>query len=112
MPRKGLHRQTLTYTLACAGTEGRGQMHTGSYVQVRYPRGGRWVTVAVSDTGSSAAKAAAEAYRDRRDPRGEAPSQVRIVSAAQLVREGGEQELRIADAELIGSTRRDGLERA
>ena len=44
------HRQTLTCTLARAGTEGRGQMHKGHYVQVRYPQGGRWVTVAVSDT--------------------------------------------------------------
>jgi hypothetical protein len=87
-------------------------MHMGHYVQVRYPQGGRWVTVAVSDTRSSAAKTAAEAYRERRDPRGEAPSQVRIVSAAQLEREGGEQELRIAEVELIGATRRDRLEGA
>jgi len=29
---------------------------------------------------------------------------VRIVSAAQLVREGGERELRIADAELVTGT--------
>ncbi len=87
-------------------------MHTGNYVQVRYPQGGRWVTVAVSDTRTSAARVAANAYRERHDPQGQAPCQVRIVSAAQLVREGGEQELRIADAELIGATRRDRLERA
>jgi hypothetical protein len=31
-----------------------------------------------------------------------------FVSAAQLVREGGEEEIRIADAELISATRRDG----
>ena len=48
-------------------------MHTGSYVQVRYPQGGRWVTVAVSDTRSSAARVAANAYRERHDPRGQAP---------------------------------------
>jgi hypothetical protein len=79
----------------------------GYYVQVRYPQGGRWVTVAVSDTRNSAATVAAGAYRERHDPRGQAPSQVRIVSAAQLVREGGEHELRIADAELIGAARRE-----
>ena len=83
-------------------------MHMGHYVQVRYPDGGRWVTVAVSDTRNSAATVAANAYRERRDPRGQAASQVRIVSSAQLVREGGEQELRIADAELLGGTRRTG----
>ena len=33
---------------------------------------------------------------------------VRIVSSAQLVREGGERELRIADAELMGGTSRTG----
>ena len=80
-------------------------MYTGNYVQVRYPEGGRWVTVAVSDTRASAARLAADAYRDRHNPNGEAPTQVRIVSAAQLVREGGEQEIHIADAELINGTR-------
>ena len=86
-------------------------MHTGNYVQVRYPQGGRWVTV--SDTRTSAARIAASVYRERHDPRGRvAVCQVRIVSAAQLVREGGEQELGIADAELISATTRDGLERA
>ena len=84
-------------------------MHTGHYVQVRYPQGGRWVTVAVSDTRNSAATVAANAYRERHDPRGQTPCQVRIASAAQLVREGGEQELRIADAQLIGAARREGV---
>jgi hypothetical protein len=88
-----------------AGTEGRGQIHTGHYVQVRYPQGGRGVTVAASDTRTSAATVAADAYRERHDPRGQAPSQVRIVSAAQLVHEGGEQELGVADAELIGAAK-------
>ncbi len=81
----------------------------GYYVQLRYPQGGRWVTVAVSDTRTSAATVAANAYRERNDPQGQAPSQVRIVSADQLVREGGEHELRIADAELIGAARREGV---
>ena len=86
-------------------------MDMGHYVQVRYPDGGRWVTVAVSDTRNSAATVAANAYRERLDPRGQAASQVRIVSSAQLVREGGEQELRIADAELIGAAKREGVGR-
>ena len=84
-------------------------MHTGNYVQVRYPRGGRWVTVAVSDTRASAARVAADAYREHCNPRGETPTQVRIVSAVQLVREGGEQGIHIADAQLIGVTRREGF---
>jgi hypothetical protein len=84
-------------------------MHSGTYVQVRYPHGGRWVTVAVSDSRTSAARIAANTYRERHDPQGQTPSQVRVVSAAQLVREGGEQELRIAEAELIRGTRRDGV---
>ena len=85
-------------------------MHSGNYVQVHYPQGGRWVTVAVTDTRASAARSAADAYRERLNPRGQAPTQVRIVSAAQLVREGGEQEIRIADAELISGTKRSQAE--
>jgi hypothetical protein len=69
-----------------------------TYVQARYPRGHRWVTVASSETRATARLAAATAYRDCLDTRGEAPTQVRIVSAAQLVREGGQREPRIADA--------------
>ena len=84
-------------------------MHSGNYVQVRYPQGGRWVTVAVTDTRASAARSAADAYRERRNRRGQAPAQVRIVSAAQLVREGGEQDIRIADAELISGTKANRL---
>lgn len=80
-------------------------MHSGNYVQVRYPQGGRWVTVAVTDTRASAARSAADPYRERHNPRGQAPTQVRIVSAAQLVREGGEEEIRIADSELISGAR-------
>jgi hypothetical protein len=80
-------------------------MHTGNYVQVRYPQGGRWVTVAVSDSRAGAARVAADAYREHCNPRGETPTQVRIVSATQLVREGGEQEIHIADAELVTASR-------
>jgi hypothetical protein len=80
-------------------------MHTGSYVQVWYPGGRRWVTVAVSDSRAVAARFAAEAFRERHNPRGELPKQVRIASATQLVYEGGEREVRIADADLIRGAR-------
>jgi hypothetical protein len=80
-------------------------MHTGSYVQVWYPGGRRWVTVAVSDSRAIAARFAAEAFRERHNPRGELPKQVRVASATQLVFEGGEREIRIADADLIRGAR-------
>jgi hypothetical protein len=77
------------------------EMSTGVYMQVWYPSGGRWVTVAVSDTRAIAAGFAAAAFRERRNPRGELPKQVRVVSAAQLIYEGGDHEVGIADADLI-----------
>jgi hypothetical protein len=83
-------------------------MHTGSYLQVWYPGGGRWVTVAVADNRAVAARFAADAFRERHNTRGELPTRVRIVSATQLVYEGGEQEVCIADADVIGSSTRDG----
>jgi hypothetical protein len=76
-------------------------MSTGSYMQVWYPSGRRWLTVAVSDHRAVAAEFAAVAFRERRNARGELPKQVRVVSAAQLVYEGGEHEVGIADADLI-----------
>jgi hypothetical protein len=76
-------------------------MSTGSYVQVWYPNGRRWVTVAVSDHRAIAAGFAAAAFRERRNSRGQLPRRVRVVSAAQLVYEGGEHEVRIADADLV-----------
>jgi hypothetical protein len=76
-------------------------MHTGTYLQVHYSTGERWVTVAVSDTRAVAARFAPAAFRMRRNPRGETPIHVRIASAAQLVFEGGEQDVHIADADMI-----------
>jgi hypothetical protein len=60
------------------------------YVQVRYPRADRWVTVAVSAVRTVAAKQAGEVYRELRNEAGEAPTQVRIASAELLLREAGE----------------------
>jgi hypothetical protein len=58
------------------------------------------VTVAVSDQRPVAAGVAADAYRNLRNASGETPGQVRIVSAAQLLREGGRGEVRAADADV------------
>jgi len=71
----------------------------GHYVQVRYPRG-QWLTVAMEPTRAGAATAAADAYAALLDGRGDTPSQCRVVRAAQLVREGGEREVRLADADI------------
>jgi hypothetical protein len=76
-------------------------MHTGNYLQVHYSTDERWVTVAVSDTRAVAARFAADAFRTRKNSRGETPLHVRIVSAVQLVFEGGEQDVHRADADVI-----------
>jgi len=69
------------------------------YVQVRYARG-RWMTVAMKATRAAASTAAAAAYRGLLDTWGAAPKQCRVVSAAQLVREGGQRGIRLANAEI------------
>ena len=69
-----------------------------TYVQIRYRRGERWVTVTATEDRETARAAAANAYHDLRDSHGESPSQVRLVSSAQLTREAGERGVRIADA--------------
>ena len=71
------------------------------YVQVRYPQAGRWVTIAACDDRAAASGVASEAYRDRRNGSGETPRQVRVVSTAQLRREGGQRDLEIADADVV-----------
>jgi hypothetical protein len=82
-------------------------MHTGTYLQVHYSTDERWVTVAVSDNRAVAARFAPATFRTRPNSRGETPIHVRIVSAAQLVFEGGEQEVHIADADMIYGAPRD-----
>jgi hypothetical protein len=71
----------------------------GHYVQVRYPQG-RWVTLAIEESRAAAAAVAARAFRELFNAHGDTPKQCRVVSAAQLVREGGERELRAAAAEI------------
>jgi hypothetical protein len=92
---------TLGRGQARTATEGRCYVHAGFYVQVRYPRARRWLTVAVSHARSEAARTAADAYRDLEDGSGETPRQVRVVSASQLRREGGQREVSLADADVV-----------
>ena len=54
----------------------------------------------VSDVRTTAAGIAAEAYRERPNRRGETPRQVRLMTAGQLRREGGQRDLKIADADV------------
>jgi hypothetical protein len=79
----------------------KGEPTTGNYVQVRYPHGRRWVAVAVTDTRSIATRLAADAYRNLENPQGEVPRQVRVVSARQLRREGGEPAIVIAEGDIV-----------
>jgi hypothetical protein len=70
------------------------------YVQVRYPHGERWETVAVSAHRGVAASLAGDMYRDLRDDAGRSPVQVRIASDQKLRQAGGEGAVRQAAADL------------
>jgi hypothetical protein len=70
------------------------------YVQVRFRRGRRWVAVAIADSRAAASGLGGDAYRSAVNQRGEAPMQVRVVSLAQLQREGGSQAARVADMDI------------
>ena len=70
------------------------------YVQVRYPHGERWETVAVSAHRGMAASLAGGMYRDLRDDAGRSPVQVRIASDENLRKAGGESAVRQAAADL------------
>jgi hypothetical protein len=59
------------------------------YVQVRYPRGKRWVAVAMAENRRLAASLAAGAYRNLADGRGRTPNGVRIISTQELEAEAG-----------------------
>lgn len=59
------------------------------YVQVRYPGGKRWVTVAMAENRRMAASLAAGAYQNLADSRGRTPNAVRIASTRDLESEGG-----------------------
>jgi hypothetical protein len=82
--------------------KGRTKIHpSGNYVQVRYPRSGRWVTVAVSESRSVAIGVAAGAYRDLQDECGRTPTQVRVVGRTRLLREGGDHAIAQAGADIL-----------
>jgi hypothetical protein len=70
------------------------------YVQVRYPHGQKWETVAVSAHRGTAASLAGGMYRDLRDDAGRAPVQVRIASDELLRRAGGDAAVGEAAADL------------
>jgi hypothetical protein len=55
---------------------------------------------------STAAGIAAEAFRKRRNGRGETPWQVRVVTADQLRREGGRRDVSIAYADIARAATR------
>jgi hypothetical protein len=82
----------------------------GHYVQVRYPQG-RWVTLAIEESRAAAAAVAARAFPGLLDARGDTPRQCRVGSATQLVREGGERELRAAAAEITRRANTNGSRR-
>jgi hypothetical protein len=71
----------------------------GHYVQVRYPQG-QWVTLAIEGSRPAAVAVAAREFPGLLNARGDTPRQCRVVSAAQLVREGGEGALRAVAAEI------------
>jgi hypothetical protein len=58
------------------------------------------VTVAMAESRDRASAIASQVFPGLLDARGETPRQCRIVSAAQLVREGGQREVRLADDEI------------
>lgn len=80
--------------------EGRRAVPDRHYVQVRYPDGGRWVSVAVAEQRDAAATMAANAYRSLHDETGHAPSQVRVIISDDLSRQGGDAALALAEADL------------
>lgn len=67
---------------------------------MRYPHAERWETVAVSATRGVAASLAGDMYRDLRNDAGQSPGQIRIASDELLRREGGDDAVRRAAADL------------
>jgi hypothetical protein len=58
------------------------------------------VTVAMAESRERACTLASQVFPALLNAGGETPRQCRIVSAAQLVREGGQREVRLADDEI------------
>lgn len=70
------------------------------YVQVRYPRGDRWVTVASEEGRRDAARRAALVFPEVVDARGRPAMQVRVIVWTQLHRDGGEDAVTRAEDDL------------
>jgi hypothetical protein len=70
------------------------------YVQVRYPRGDRWVTVAREEGRRDAARQAAKVFPDEVDVDGLHAMQVRVIGWAQLRRDGGREAVTRAEDDL------------
>lgn len=99
--RHGVGYRSNVFRGRRAGPTGeRADIDRAFYVQVRYPHGERWETVAVAAHRGVAASLAGGMYRDLRDDAGRAPVQVRIASDELLRRGGGEPAVREAAADL------------
>jgi hypothetical protein len=70
------------------------------YVQVRYPRGDRWITLASERERRVASRRAALVFPEVLNTRGEHAMQVRVIRGAQLAAEDRTAVLRRADGDL------------
>jgi hypothetical protein len=102
------HARRLRCCRQATTAERGGVITEGYYAQVRYSQS-RWETVALCATRMVATHIAADAYQSLRNTEGEAPHQVRVVSASQLTLEGGEREISLAAVDLAVRAEREQL---
>lgn len=77
------------------------------YVQVRYPRGDRWITVACEPVRRIAARQAALAFPDVVNADGQHAMQVRVIARARLGADEGRTALQRAEEDLLQPHRND-----
>ena len=70
------------------------------YVQVRYPHDLEWVTIDVCEDRRKASTLAADAFRHITNSEGKSAMQVRVIHGPDLVREGGQDAVNHAAADL------------
>ena len=70
------------------------------YVQMRYPHDLEWVTIDVCEDRRAAARLAADAFRHITNSDGKSAMQVRVIHGPDLVREGGQDAVNHAAADL------------
>jgi hypothetical protein len=75
------------------------------YVQIRYPRGDRWITIAREKARHAAARRAALAFPEVVDADGRHAMQVRVIGRAQLGADHGQAALRRAEEDLLQTHR-------